>query len=163
MKVKGSSLLDAPPDAVFRAVCDPGTLMAVIPGCEAIDEVAPGEYHGRIRLRLPGMVGAYRTTVTLVDAVPPSRAGMEGRLEGSLGSISGRADLELTPRGSGTLLEYRGTAVIDGPLARLDSRFAESLAETLLAQGLRSLNQRLVLTPSAGGHGGERPSREVPE
>ena len=41
-------------------------------------------------------------------------------------------------------MDYRGTGVIGGPLARLDSRFAERLAESLIAQGLRALDARLA-------------------
>jgi hypothetical protein len=42
-------------------------------------------------------------------------------------------------------MDYEGSAVIDGPLARLDSRFAERLAESLIGQGLRALDQRLAM------------------
>ncbi len=164
MNVGGRFQLDAPRDEVFAAICDPGTLMAVIPGCEAIEQVDAAEYRGRISLRLPGMVGSYRTNVRLIDAAPPERAGMEGRVEGALGSISGRADFTLTSAGTGTLLEYAGHAVIDGPLARLDSRFAEGLAESLIAQGLRALNRRLARVPSGTSTpAGSPPPKEASE
>jgi len=120
-----------------------------------------------ITLRLPGVVGAYRTDVRLVDVVAPERSGMEGRLEGSMGSIAGRADFVLGDApgsASGTVIDYTGSGVIQGPLARLDSRFAERLAESLISQGLRALNLRLAReaaqSPSPGGL---RPTTEVSE
>jgi carbon monoxide dehydrogenase subunit G len=116
----------------------------VIPGCETVDEVAPDEYVGRIRLRLPGTVGVYRTWVRVVDAVEPVRAGLEGRIDGQLGSITGRADFDLTGTATGTRLSYEGRASIDGPLARLDSRFTEHLAASLIDQGLDALDRRLA-------------------
>ena len=118
--------------------------MAVIPGCESVVEVRPTEYEGRIVLRLPGLTGSFRTTVHLVDTMPPERSGLEGRLEGPMGSISGRADLILRETNAGTEIEYNGTGTINGPLARLDSRFAERFAESLIEQGLRALEARLV-------------------
>jgi carbon monoxide dehydrogenase subunit G len=135
---------------VFEAIRDPRVLMAVIPGCESVEQTGPDEYLGRITLRLPGAVGSYRTTVRLVDVVAPERAGLDGRVEGSMGAITGHADFTLADAGDageargGTALDYAGSGTIDGPLARLDSRFAERLAESLIAQGLRALDLRLA-------------------
>ncbi len=106
--------------------------------------MATDEYEGRITLRLPGAVGTYRTRVRLVDTQPPERSGLDGRVEGAMGSIDGRADFVLREADPGTTMEYRGTARIDGPLARLDSRFAERLAQSLITQGLRALDARLA-------------------
>jgi hypothetical protein len=142
MNVRGQHRLSAPPDAVFAAICDPRMLLSVIPGCESVEQ-SGNDYRAVIGLRLPGMVGRYSTTVRLVDPDPPNAAGLDGRLEGALGSISGRADFRLQATPSGTDIQYKGHAVIDGPLARLDSRFAERLAESLIAQGLEALDERL--------------------
>jgi hypothetical protein len=144
VNVRGAFRFAAPREAVFRAICDPSVLMAVIPGCEAVEQVGPAEYRGRILLRLPGAVGTYRTDVRLVDVDAPGHAGLEGTVEGAMGAIRGRADFELHEDGGHTAMDYRGSGVIDGPLARLDSRFAERLAESLIAQGLRSLDSRLA-------------------
>jgi carbon monoxide dehydrogenase subunit G len=131
------------------AICDPQVLMAVIPGCENVREVRPGEYEGLVRLRLPGAVGRYRTTVRLVDVSAPDRAGLEGRVEGRMGSIVGRADFVLREHDGGTHMEYTGGGVIQGPLAMLDSRFAERLAESLIEQALRTLDARLTAEVAA--------------
>ena len=61
MKVRGSATLAAPPEAVFAAICDPGALLEVIPGCQEIHQVSADEYRGRIAIRLPA-VGPARTT-----------------------------------------------------------------------------------------------------
>jgi 2-furoyl-CoA dehydrogenase large subunit len=144
MKVHGRHHFAASRGAVFGQICDPQALMAVIPGCESVVEVRPGEYEGRIVLRLPGMTGKFRTTVRLVDTMPPERSGLEGRVEGPMGSIDGRADFILREANAGTEMEYNGTGAITGPLARLDSRFAERFTESLIEQGLRALEARLA-------------------
>jgi carbon monoxide dehydrogenase subunit G len=61
-----------------------------------------------------------------------------------MGAIAGRADFTLAEADGGTAMDYSGSGTIDGPLARLDSRFAERLAESLIAQGLRALDLRLA-------------------
>jgi carbon monoxide dehydrogenase subunit G len=149
VRVDGRHDFAAPPEAVFAAICDPQVLMAVIPGCETVREMRPGKYEGHITLRLPGAVGRYRTTVRLVDVHAPDRAGLDGRVEGPMGSITGRADFVLRERDGGTHMEYTGGGVISGPLARLDSRFTERLAESLIEQGLRALDARLTTEVAA--------------
>lgn len=164
MRIAGAFRFDARRDDVFRAICDPLTLMAVIPGCETIEQVGPQEYRGRITLRLPGFAGSYRTSIRLVDAVSPDRAGLEGRVDGALGSISGRGDFSLADDPDATVLEYAGQAVIQGPLAGLDSRFVERFAESLVNQGLQALDHRLAAERSAAAASDERqPPTEAPE
>lgn len=161
MNVSGTCRLDAPREDVFRAICDPRILMEILPGCDEIEQVSATEYRGRITLRLPGVVGSYRTNVRLVDAEAPVRSGLEGRLEGAMGSITGRADFTLDEARGSTVLAYHGHGVVQGPLAGLDSRFAERLAESMISQGLRALDLRLARDAShAAGPGGPRPTTE---
>lgn len=151
MKVNGTHAFAAPPDRVFAAIRDPRVLLAVIPGCQGVEQTGPDEYDGRIVLRLPGAVGTYRTHVRLVDVAEPERAGLEGRVEGAMGSVTGRADFTLTGRaGGGTDMAYQGAGRIDGPLARLDGGFAERLAASLIDQGLTALDARCTTTEDAG-------------
>jgi len=144
MNIAGSHRFTAPRAAVFAAIRDPRTLLAVIPGCQAVEQVGPDEYEGRISLRLPGAVGVYRTHVRLVDVVEPERCGLDGRVEGSMGTITGRASFTLADDAGGTAMSYQGTGSIGGPLARLDGGIAERLAQSLIGQGLSALDHRLA-------------------
>ncbi len=163
MNVRGSSTLAAPRTAVFAAICDPNVLLGIIPGCREIEQVADAEYRGVISLRLPGVVGRYRTVVRLVDADAPRYGRLEGEVEGALGSIKGQATFRLTEADGRTTIDYEGQALIDGPLARLDARFVEGLAGSLVGQGLRNLDSRLQADPSAGNASDSRqPTRETP-
>jgi len=163
MNVRGGLTLDAPRTRVFAAICDPDVLLGVIPGCREIEQTGEAEYRGLIDLRLPGVVGTYRTLVRLVDADAPRSGHLEGELEGTLGSVRGDATFRLAEAGPGTTIDYEGHAVIDGPLARLDSRFVEGLAGALISQGLRNLDARLRSDPPTGvATEGGQPTREIP-
>jgi uncharacterized protein len=146
VNVQGTHHMAAPREAVFAAIRDPRVLLAVIPGCQAVEEVGPDEFEGLINLRLPGAVGSYRTHVRLVDVVAPERADIDGTVDGPMGSIAGRAAFTLAEdvAPTGTTITWHGTGTIQGPLARLDGRFAERLAESLVEQGLRALDARLT-------------------
>ncbi len=156
MKILGTYTLAAPRSEVFAAICDPNALLAVIPGCRAIERVSDDEYRGEIALRLPGFVGSYRTHVLLVDADEPRGGTLQGKVAGRPGTIVGTASFTLDDADPGTRLSYQGEATISGPLARLDGRFAEGLAQSLLNQGLARLDARLRREPVAAG------SRERP-
>ncbi len=156
MKINGTHTFAAPRERVFAAIRDPRVLLAVIPGAQDVRQTGPDTYEGRIALRLPGAVGVYRTHVRLVDVEDPERAALEGRVEGSMGTITGRAEFTLLTLAdppetdgadlpaAGTRLDYAGTGRIDGPLARLDGSIAERLATSLVDQGLRALDARLA-------------------
>ncbi len=143
MNIRGARTIDAPRDVVFAAILDPNTLLGVIPGCREIEKSGDDEYRGLISLRLPGMVGSYRTVVRVVESEAPSFGRLEGEVVGALGSITGPASFRLAEADGQTTVEYEGQATIGGPLARLDGRFIEGLAGTLINQGLGNLNARL--------------------
>jgi carbon monoxide dehydrogenase subunit G len=143
MNIHGSRTLDARPDEVFAAIMDPNVLLRVIPGCREIEQATPTEYRGRIALRLPGVVGTYRTVVRVVEAEAPSYGVLEGEVTGTLGSLEGQATFRLAEAEGRTTVDYDGDATIGGPLARLDSRFVASLAGSLIDQGLDALDSRL--------------------
>ena len=150
MNIQGSRTLDAPRAAVFAAILDPNVLLGVIPGCREIEKTGDAEYRGSISLRLPGVVGTYQTVVRMVDAEEPCWGRLEGEVVGALGSIKGRVSFRLEEADGRTTVEYDGQAAIDGPLARLDTRFLEGLAGSLISQGLGNLDSRLQGGASAG-------------
>jgi carbon monoxide dehydrogenase subunit G len=151
MKVTGRAILPASRAAVFAAICDPGALLEIIPGCQEIHQVSADEYRGRISIRLPAIVGSYDTTVRMVESDPPAYGAFDGRVEGRVGGLAGRASFRLAEDVAGTLIEYDGTAVVSGPLARLDSRFIEGLAASLVDDGLARLGRRLEANAAVDG------------
>lgn len=163
MIVRGRALVHAPCTAVFDAICDPGALLEVIPGCREVRRVAADEYRGRIALRLPAIVGTYETVVRLLVADRPTFGSFEGRVAGRPGAIEGRASFRLEPVAGdgdgaaddeGTVIEYEGDGMVTGPLARLDARFVEGLARSLIDEGLARLERRLRGTSAVSGADG---------
>ena len=145
MKVAGSYLLDGTRECLWPLIYDPASLIAFIPGCEQLEQVSPDEYRGRVHIRLPAIGGTYTTYVNLIERDEPNYCCFAGEVNGAAGSVSGIASFRLKAMEARTLLEYEGQALISGPLARLDSRFVEGVAQTLIKQGLSKLNQQVQL------------------
>jgi carbon monoxide dehydrogenase subunit G len=139
MKIAGQSTLDAPADAIWPLIFDPRTLMQLLPGCDQVEQVAPDEYRGRLTLRVPGIAGTYETWVRVLESEPPRLCRFRGEAAGPGGSVQGQASFSLQPDAGQTHLAYQGDAVIGGPLAAMNPRFAEGVAQTLIRQGLARL------------------------
>jgi len=152
MKVAGSYILDGTRECLWPLIYDPTALANVIPGCEHLEQIGLDEYRGQVHIRLPAVGGTYTTYVKLIERDEPNYCCFAGEVNGAAGSVSGTASFRLKAMEARTLLEYEGQALISGPLARLDSRFVEGVAQTLIKQGLSKLNQQVQLkqaTPPA--------------
>jgi carbon monoxide dehydrogenase subunit G len=130
-------------------IYDPASLVTFIPGCEQLEQTSSDEYRGLVRIRLPAVGGTYTTYVKLIERDEPAYCRFAGEVNGAAGSVSGTASFRLQAMGARTLLEYEGQALISGPLARLDSRFVEGVAQTLIKQGLSQLNRQVQLKQAA--------------
>jgi carbon monoxide dehydrogenase subunit G len=149
MKVAGDYILDGVKECIWPLIYDPASLVTFIPGCEQLEQVSPDEYRGLVHIRLPAVSGTYTTYVKLIERDEPNYCRFAGEVDGAADSVSGTASFRLQAMGARTLLEYEGQALISGPLARLDSRFVEGVAQTLIKQGLAKLNQQVQLKQAA--------------
>jgi carbon monoxide dehydrogenase subunit G len=144
IRIAGSYTFDTSPENIWPRIFDPESLMGLIPGCQAIEQVNADEYRGQIDIGLPAIVGKYQTAVRLVEYDEPQYCTFEGEVDGATGSIKGTASFRLKEvNGHKTLLEYEGQGLITGALGRLSSRLIEGVAQTLIKQGLARLNREL--------------------
>ena len=144
MKIAGSYILAAPAAQIWPLILDPAELLQLIPGCEQIEEVSPGEYRGRLNLRIAALGGTFQTYLKLTDSDPPKHSRFAGEVVGPAGRITGQASFRLTEaQQQHTTLEYEGQALITGALGSMNSRLVEGVAQALIRQGLDRLNARL--------------------
>ncbi len=139
MKIAGQSTLDATAESIWPLIFDPRTLLQLLPGCEQVEQVAPDEYRGRLRLRVPAIAGTYEIWVKVLKYEAPSFCQIQGEATGASGSVRGQASFSLQPQAQQTRIEYQGDALIGGPLAGMNPRFAEGVAQMLIRQGLARL------------------------
>ncbi len=146
MRVSGSYTLDASREAVWPHIFDPASLVALIPGCQSLEQVAPGEYRGQMLVWLSAVNGAYETSVVVEDQAEPEHCRFRGEVAGPTGVITGTAAFTLQVLDAGrTLLDYQADGLVTGALAKLNARFLEGVAHTLIRQGLGALNDQLLL------------------
>jgi carbon monoxide dehydrogenase subunit G len=143
MKIANHYTFNAPRNRVWPLIYDPTALVSLIPGCESLEQVSPDEYRGQIQLRLPAVVGTYETYIKVLERQEPGYCLLAGEVNGGPGSIKGIASFKLEAISEQeTLIAYEGQGIISGPLGQLNSRFIESITNTLIKQGLARLNQQ---------------------
>jgi 2-furoyl-CoA dehydrogenase large subunit len=147
----GTTMIQASPEELWRALLDPEVLAAVIPGCQRLERVAENDYTATVSLGVGPVRGNFDARVTLSDLEPPSAATLSGRLAGPLGSSSGsgRVLLEQTP--DGTRISYTFEAAVSGKVAAVGGRMLEGASRLLVKQFFERLAAQI---------GGEPPARE---
>jgi carbon monoxide dehydrogenase subunit G len=155
IEIVGSEKLEAAIDEVWPHIFDPASLMSLIPGCQQLEQVSPGEYRGQIKVAIAAVSGTYETYVSVVERDPPRHCQFKGEVRGSTGRVTGSASFSLkeVEDQDNSLIEYQARGMITGALARLNPRYVEGVARTLINLGLTNLNQQLQAQPVVGTAG----------
>jgi len=145
MKISGCHNLEAPRSKVWSLLLDPSWLSNLIPGCEWLEQVSPGNYHGQIRLGVAAVGGTYEVSAKITEKEAPDSCQFEGEISGPTGTVTGNAMLTLKEVKAITSLSYEVQAMITGGLASIPPHFVEGVARTLIDQGLSKLNIQLKM------------------
>jgi carbon monoxide dehydrogenase subunit G len=151
VEIVGSYVLEASIGEVWPHIFDPASLMSLIPGCQQLEQVSPDEYRGRIQVAIAAVSGTYDTYVRVVERDSPRHCCFEGEVSGSTGRVRGSASFTLkeVEEQNNSLIDYQAKGMITGALARLNPRYVEGIARTLINLGLTNLNQQLGAQPVA--------------
>jgi carbon monoxide dehydrogenase subunit G len=123
MDVSGSQKVKAPRPQVFNALLDPEVLKKSIPGCDSaefVDFPTGRQLKLTVSPSIPGLKGPYNvflqigsqsrtpTMDTVVLVAEPTSG---------IGSIKATCAIELIDHSEGTLLNYNGSAEMDGKIS----------------------------------------------
>jgi 2-furoyl-CoA dehydrogenase large subunit len=149
MRGEGSFEVAAPPAAVWRALLDPDSLKAVIPGCHDLRKTGENDYVADVSLGVGPVRGRFTATVGLSDLVTETSGRIGGALTGPLGSASGSGLLRLSPSEAGTRIDYDYTVAIGGKVAAVGGRLLDGATQVIIRQFFERLGRRLA-SPAAG-------------
>ena len=139
MKISGLQHVDASCEAIWPFVFEPDALLRLVPGCDHVEEVAPGQFRATLTLRVPALAGSYEILINVVENPAPRFCRLAGSARGPAGGVRGEGTFMLAPDGQKTVIAYDGEAQLTGPLGAMHPRFAEGVAQTLIQQGLNTL------------------------
>jgi carbon monoxide dehydrogenase subunit G len=151
MEMNGSREVPASVETTWHALNDPEVLKACIAGCESIDKVSDNEYQVAMTARVGPVSAKFSGRIALSDIVVPKsytiRFDGQG---GAAGFAGGEAQVELSPAGSGTRIDYKAKAQVGGKLAQIGSRLIDGAAAKVADDFFGRLVERLGGGKDAG-------------
>ncbi|MEW9838330.1 SRPBCC family protein [Mesorhizobium marinum] len=145
MDMSGQERVEAPIEAVWRALNDPEILKRCIPGCEKLEKQSDTQMTATVVLRVGPIKATFEGAVELSNLNPPRSYTISGEGKGGIaGFAKGGADVHLTEDDAGaTLLGYTVKADVGGKIAQLGSRLIDSTARKLAQQFFSNLANQL--------------------
>jgi len=144
MKIEGSNDILAPRERVWKALLDPATLARVIPGCEGLDEIGPGEYKAKMKIGVAAIKGTFEGKVRLFDLEPPNRYKMALEGSGGPGFVRGEASMELSDIEGGTRVRYGADVQVGGLIASVGQRMLGGVSKMMLDQFFSRMSETLT-------------------
>lgn len=136
MDMQGTERIEAPVDAVWKALNDPDVLRQAIPGCESLEKTSDTSMVAKVVLKIGPIKAKFEGAVELQNLNPPHSYTISGEGKGGLaGFAKGGADVSLESDGpTATILTYVVKAEVGGKIAQLGSRLIESTSKKLAAE-----------------------------
>ena len=144
MKIEGSNDIPAPRERVWKALLDPATLARVIPGCEGLDEIGPGEYKAKMKIGVAAIKGTFEGKVRLFDLEPPNRYKMALEGSGGPGFVRGEASMEHSDTVGGTRVRYGADVQVGGLIASVGQRMLGGVSKMMLDQFFSRMSETLT-------------------
>lgn len=149
MKMSGSQIIAAPPEAVWKKLNDPEVLKRCIPGCQSLEKLSDTEMKASVGLKIGPINATFEGEVTLSDLVPPKSYRISGSGKGTSGFANGGANVLLTPKDGGTELGYDVDANVGGKIAQLGGRLIDATAAMLAGQFFDRFGKEFEPVPAA--------------
>jgi carbon monoxide dehydrogenase subunit G len=120
MNVAGVIPILAPPQAVDAALHDPQVLQRMLPACEAVDHLGPGQFRGHLARKVGLLTLRVQPDIVLVPTADGK--GFDLSVDAAsrvAGSLSARLRLVIQREPLGTRMSWDGTITTTGLAQRL--------------------------------------------
>jgi carbon monoxide dehydrogenase subunit G len=153
MKVNGSAVLHAAPDAVFAALNDPAVLARTIPGCRSLSPLADDRYAMTVTAGVASVKGSYEGRIAITDKQPPHAFTLRANGSGAPGTVDTTVRVTLAAEDGSTRVEYDADAVVGGMVGGVGQRMLASVARRTAGQFFAAVDGELRGEPAAPGGG----------
>lgn len=146
MQIEGTYVIEAPREAVFRAMTDSEYLSKAVPGCEKLTDLGSNKYELSIKIGVAAIKGTYAGKIQLDDIVVPETYKMTVEGSASMGAIKGVGLIRLADDGSNTNVFYSGDVNVSGKIAAVGSRFLGMMAKMLIDKFFNGMAEEIGKT-----------------
>ena len=143
MEISSTYRFAAAPLQVWNLLMDPEAIKSCLPGCRELRPLADDRYQADIVIGVGAVSGAFASTITISDRVPPQSYRLGVEAIGKPGFARGSAAIVLTPTPSGTDVQVTATADVGGLIARVGQRLIEGGARMTMDRLFNCLSARV--------------------
>lgn len=148
--MKGEQIIAASQTDVWKALNDPETLKACVPGCETIERKSDTEYEILMVARVGPVTAKFKGQMTLSDLNPPNSYSIAFAGQGgAAGFAKGGASVQLSSDPGGTKLAYAAKANVGGKLAQIGSRLVDMAARKTADDFFQRFKERVSSASAA--------------
>lgn len=158
MAIQGEYTIDAPRDAVWRALNDTAVLQVCIPGCESMTKSSDAQIEAKINAQIGPIRSSFATRIVLSDIDPPSGYTLSAEGKGVAGFGRGTAKVALADLGGRTVLTYDAQMSIGGKLAQVGSRLVESATRSYADQFFEAFARQFPSTAADAATAADAPA-----
>ncbi len=144
MKVQGKHKLKAPQQKVWDLIMDADALTKIIPGCQHLEETAPGAFEAKLNVGVAPVKGEFFGSVMMEAVQPPESYRMIVEGSGAPGFMRGSAAIRLEPDGDQTVLNVEGDVQVGGVIAGVGQRMLGGVSRLLMGQFFKALDNELA-------------------
>lgn len=139
MKIEGSYTFNGPRDKVWQVLLDPKVMAQCMPGCEALNEIAPDQYEATMKVGVAAVKGTYKGKVAIKDKQPPAHYVLSGSGSGGPGFMQGDVVIDLEESNGKTILKYSTDAQVGGLIASVGQRMLGGVAKMMVDQFFKKM------------------------
>ena len=143
MKVEGTYKFNATQERVWEVLTNPRYLEKAIPGCEKLEEIAPGKYDATLKIGIGAVKGTYKGMAEVADPQPPEKYRLVVEGSGSPGFVKGEALIELSHQNQSTIVSCQGEGQVGGLIAGVGQRLISGIAKMMLGQFFKQIGKEL--------------------
>lgn len=130
MELKGEREIPADQETTWKALNDPETLKACVPGCESMDQTGENEFEAAMKFKIGPVNARFKGKLNLENVQPIESYTIRFEGQGGVAGFGkGTADVSLEPIDANkTMLRYAAEAQVGGKIAQIGSRLVSSAA-----------------------------------
>jgi uncharacterized protein len=144
MKIEGRYQFKSGRQDVWKALQDPQTLAATLPGIRQLEVVGPDRYAVRADVGVGSVKGVYDGTFGLEDKKDFEHCLLRGSARGSAGSAEVEVNVRLEASDGGTLLHFDADAKVSGPIAGVGQRMIGAASKRMANEFFGGIDRVLM-------------------
>lgn len=146
MRIEGRRVFAANSEILWMLLLDPYTLRTILPGCEALEAVAPDEYRLTLDARLGQSVERLIGSLRLDRVTPYQGFDFTAESGNQSGSLAARGRVGLVPEHGGqAALVYEADIEVGGRFAQISPRLLQTTMNGIARRSLEALERQVAL------------------